>query len=236
VAARSGGTGTVVRGLGVLALIVLALIALAGWPRVFVAPALAQETRPPTVDGTVAGGLAVGDELTFRVDAAAVGGWQNLHQVTVVAVSGGQDLEQLTFDIEDNSLEIGTQGAVVGTGATAAGEYFSVNAARMIVTEGGANLSITVPARVINDLPAATRFRLGVIDDTGRLAAVTRDLNVGTEQGLTVGTVIAAVIAALLAGGLVGNLFASRRRPPARLSVYGTIQRRLAEEPKRTRT
>jgi hypothetical protein len=47
---------------------------------------------------------------------------------------------------------------------------------------------------------------------------------------LTWSTVIAAVVIALFAGGLFGNIFASRRRPPARLSVYSTVQRRLELE------
>jgi hypothetical protein len=35
---------------------------------------------------------------------------------------------------------------------------------------------------------------------------------------------------ALLAGGFVGNLVASRRRPPQRLSIYGSIQQRIEQE------
>ena len=42
--------------------------------------------------------------------------------------------------------------------------------------------------------------------------------------------VATAVLVALLAGGVIGNLFASKRRPPPRMSVYGTIDRRLQAE------
>jgi hypothetical protein len=39
--------------------------------------------------------------------------------------------------------------------------------------------------------------------------------------------VVALIAAALFAGGFVGNLFASKRRLPARSSVYDAVERRL---------
>jgi hypothetical protein len=62
-------------------------------------------------------------------------------------------------------------------------------------------------------------------------ATVTRAVDTGKAGGaLSWGTVAVTVGVALLAGAFVGNLFASKRRPPPRLSVYSTIQRRIAEE------
>jgi uncharacterized membrane protein YjjB (DUF3815 family) len=63
---------------------------------------------------------------------------------------------------------------------------------------------------------------------------VRRTIQQPPELGLNWTTVVAAIVAALLAGGLVGNLFASRRRPPPRLSLYGTMQRRIDEERRKT--
>jgi hypothetical protein len=210
---------------GAVALIGLLTWAI-GWPA-----ALAQTaTKPPTVTGTVAGGLNRGDQLTIRVDAAVIGGFQNVRDVIVTLVSGGSELDHLSFDRVNDQVEVGGQTVAVGTGAVATGSYVRVNAANVILTTGGAHLSLAVTAEVVKELPSSTRFRLGVLLVSGGQTTVTRELNVGVQKGLTVGTVIAAVVAALLAGGLVGNLFASRRRPPPRLSVYGTIQRRLAED------
>ncbi len=48
--------------------------------------------------------------------------------------------------------------------------------------------------------------------------------------GITWGTVVALIAAALFAGGFVGNMFASKRRPPARASVYDAVQRRLDDQ------
>lgn len=203
------------------------LILLAAGPAV---AASAQTSRSPKVDGTVAGGSSVGDQLTIRVDALVIGGFQSVRDVTVDLVSGGSDIEAISFDRVNNLISVGDHEVAVGTGAAASGSYLRVSGANVILTTGGAHLSFTVIATVIKELPSATRFRLGVHEVSGQVTSVTRDLNVGVQKGLTWGTVVAAVIAALLAGGLVGNLFASRRRPPPRLSVYGTIQRRLAEE------
>ena len=44
------------------------------------------------------------------------------------------------------------------------------------------------------------------------------------------GTVGLAVVVALFAGSFLGNLFASRRRPPPRPSIYAAVQRRMEEE------
>ncbi len=195
------------------------------------APALAASAspRPPTIDGTVAGDLSPGDQLTYRVDAAAIGGWQNLHEIVASAISNGSTLETMTFKIEDNQLDVGDQDLPVGTGAVASDPYLRVNAAKVVVTTGGANLSISIIADVIKALPDNVRFRLQAVDDFGRTASLTRGLNVGTSTGLTWGTVALAVAVALFAGGFLGNVFASKRRPVARPSVYVAVQRRIDE-------
>jgi hypothetical protein len=83
---------------------------------------------------------------------------------------------------------------------------------------------------VVKTIPEGARFLLTVVDDFGASAEVTRTLAEPQTGGITWGTVIAAILVALLAGGFVGNVFASRRRPPQRLSVYGSIQQRIDQE------
>jgi hypothetical protein len=187
-------------------------------------------TRGPSVDGEVTGDLGVGSTLTIRIHGTMPGGWEALHLLEATITSGNRELDRLRFDIEDNKLSVGDEDLIVGTGATATSEYLRVNGAGVIVTTGGANLSFEVDAHVVTAIPVDARFVLGVVDDFGESAEVTRSLAAPEDGGITWETVIAAILIALLAGGVIGNLFASKRRPPARLSLYGTIDQRLRAE------
>ena len=195
-------------------------------------PASAQSASPspasgPSVNGQVTGALAGGSTLTIRVDASMPGGWQALHLLEATITSANQELDRLRFDIEDNKLTVGDQDLIVGTGATATSEYLRVNGADVIVTTGGANLSFEVDAKVVKTIPGDARFVLGVVDDLGESAEVTRALAAPESGGISWGTVAALIAAALFAGGFVGNLFASKRRLPPRASVYDAVQRRI---------
>lgn len=198
-------------------------------------PAAAQSPTPspargPSVNGEVTGALAAGSTLTIRIGGTMPGGWEALHLLEATITSGNQELDRLRFDIEDNKLTVGDQDLIVGTGATAASEYLRVNGADVIVTTGGANLSFEVDAKVVKTIPEDARFVLGVVDDVGGSAEVTRSLAAPEGGGITWEVVIALIAAALFIGGFIGNLFASKRRPPARPSVYETVRQRLERE------
>lgn len=193
-------------------------------------PASAQSTSPtsgPSVNGQVTGALASGSTLTIRVDGTMPGGWEALHLLQASIMSGNQELDALRFDIEDNKLTVGDQDLIVGTGATVTSTYLRVSGANVVVTTGGANISFEVAARVVKAIPEDARFVLGIVDDFGGSAEVTRSLAAPESGGITMGTVIALIAAALFAGGFVGNIFATKRRPPPRASVYDAVQRRV---------
>lgn len=188
-------------------------------------------TRGPSVNGEVTGALTVGSTLTIRIDGTMPGGWEALHLLDAsVTSSGNQNLDGLRFDIEDNKLTVGDRDLIVGTGATATSEYLRVNGADVIVTTGGANISFEVDAHVVKSIPEDARFVLGVVDDFGESAEVTRSLVAPESGGITWATVLALIAAALFIGGFIGNLVASKRRVPIRPSVYATVQRRLEME------
>ena len=184
--------------------------------------------RPATVTGEVTGALMSGSTLSISVDATMPGGWEGLHLVEVRVLDGSEELEHLVFDIENNQLTVGEEKIAVGTGAVAEGEYLRVSGSQVVVTTGAGNLSFGVDASVIRTIPEGARFELSVTDDFENAVGTTvRFAEPDEGGGLTWGTVITVVIVALLAGGFVGNLFASHRRPPARMSVYGTIAKRI---------
>src|SRR5439155_19922993 len=79
--------------------------------------------------------------------------------------------------------------------------------------------------------PSAARYMLAGTDEAGVTSWVARPLQAGTGGGgVSRGAVAATVCVALRGGAFLGNLFASSRRPPPRLSVYSSIQRRMDEE------
>jgi hypothetical protein len=192
--------------------------------------ASASPARGPTVSGQVSGALVRGSTLSLSVDASMPGGWEGLHLIEVAIVSGGSELEHLRFDIEDNKLLIGEQPIAVGTGAVATGEHLRVSGAKVVLTTGGGNLSFRIDADVVETIPEDARFSLSATDDLGATVQVSRTLAEPEGGGFTWATVVAFVAAALFAGGFVGNLFASKRRPPPRASVYGAVQRRLERD------
>jgi len=200
------------------------------------APANAQSATPspakgPSVDGEISGSLSRGSKLSIRADATMPGGWRGLHQIDVVARSGSRALEELVYDIEDNKLTIAGQSVITGTGSVGTGEYLRVSGADVILTTGGGNLSLQINADVIESIPDGARFDMRVISDTGETARATQSLaKPETAGGFGWGTLVAFVAVALFAGGFIGNLFASKRRPSPRLSVYGAVQRRIDEE------
>ena len=119
---------------------------------------------------------------------------------------------------------------IVGTGAVATGEHLRVSGADVVVTTGGANLSFEVDTRVMETIPQDARFELSVVDDLGASAEVSRTLAEPEGSGSPGGRWSPLIAAALFAGGFVGNMFASKRRQPARGSVYDAVQRRLESD------
>jgi len=188
-------------------------------------------TEGPRVDGSASGELTQGGRLVLRIDAAEVGGWQGLHLLDVSLVVDGEAVETISYDVEAQELGIGAEQVFAGTGGLVAGSYLRVSGAQVVVTTGGANLSLATTATVLRSIPADARFRLAATDDAGLTTSVTRTLQAGRGGGgVSWGAVIATVCVALLGGAFLGNLFASSRRPPPRLSVYSSIQRRMDEE------
>jgi len=188
-------------------------------------------TQGPRVEGSASGELTPGARLVLRIDVAEVGGWLGLHRLDFSLVVDGEAVETITYDVEGQKLAIGDQEVFAGTGGFVAGSYLRVSGAQVVVTTGGANISLAATAAVLRSIPADARFRFAATDDAGLTSSVTRPLQAGKGGGgVSWGAVIATVCVALLGGAFLGNLFASSRRPPPRLSVYSSIQRRMDEE------
>lgn len=195
--------------------------------------AAAQSATPtdepvPRISGEVSGNVRRGATLSIRADVTMPGGWQALHLVEIQVLVGDRELEGMSYEVESSRVEIGGRDVLTGTGAESAGSYLRVRGLDVVVTTGGAYLSVRMRAQVIRNLPEDARFVLSASSDTGTSASVTRRLaEREVSAGLGWGTLVTIAIFTLLVGAFLGNLVASRRRPAPRLSVYGAIQARL---------
>jgi hypothetical protein len=218
-------------------------LALCAWGVALLAPLAAAQTvspstaptpgeRLPTVSGSVTGTTTAGGHLTVEISAVDVRGWRNLGDLGVEVLSGGSVIDEVRYEVENSTLYLGSTRIKVGTGSSGESNYFGTSGARVIVTTGGGRMFLVLELAVLKALPEGVRFRLTAADYAGRSAAVVRSARApgGNNGGFGWGTVVTAVVVALVAGALVGNVFASNRRPPPGLSVYGAVQRRVREE------
>jgi hypothetical protein len=191
------------------------------------APAMAQQEELK-VRGTVTGELVRGQRVTFRITASHPEGFRVLKAVTIVADLRGVSLEELAYEVDESAISSEGGKALVGTGNTVTGRFFSVEAIGVRVSTGGDTLTVSIPMTVREDLPQGTRFRFVAEDDFGEEAEVAVRARVEEEGGLSIATVVAAIVVALLAGGFLGSRLTAHRRPTG--SIYGTVARRIQEE------
>src|SRR6266508_4529943 len=69
-------------------------------------------TEGPRVDGSASGELGQGARLVLRIDAAEVGGWLGLNRLDISLLMGGQAVETITYDVEDQELASKGDGGV----------------------------------------------------------------------------------------------------------------------------
>jgi hypothetical protein len=191
-------------------------------------PAAAQQEEL-RIRGTVTGELVRGSRVTFQITASHPEGFRALKAVTIVADLRGVALEELAYEVDESAISSEGGKALVGTGNTITGRFFSVDAIGIRVSTGGDTLTVSIPMMLRENLPQGTRFRFVAEDDFGEEAEVAVRARVEEEEeGLSVATVVAAIVLALLAGGFLGSRLTSHRRPTG--SIYGTVARRLQEE------
>lgn len=189
-------------------------------------PAAAQET--PTIRGSVRGELVRGGRATFSVTALHPEGWQAFDSVGVILELHGAVLEEVAYDVDDTTLQVGQSRGVAGTGDFVSGRFFRVGAFGVEVTTGGDRLQLAFGARILERPPPEGRFRFVAEDFAGeqfsRVVPAVVEEEVG---GLSAATVVAAIGVALLAGGFLGSRLTTHRREVP--SIYGTVARRLHE-------
>jgi len=202
------------------------------WVALPMAPASAA-TGPLTATGTVTGELRSGQSLHVKLVVRHTGGWQKVQEVEVDLVLRGVALESVVVDPTDVSIVIeGSAGpAELGASAVLKGNFVSVNARSVGLFARGDELTLTLPMDVRGSPPPGARltYEARGFDLT---STPVRSLTPPAKgnAGFSWGTLAIAAAGALFAGSFIGNVFASRRRPPPRASVYAAVQRHLEEE------
>jgi hypothetical protein len=194
--------------------------------------AVAQPASRPQVSGSVVGELRRGDRVTFTVRVVEPRGYRELNEIRIGMFLQDLPLAELTYIEDANTIGIrGGSLLPIGAQGTLEGSFFRFNGLDVKTEASGRQLTLTVPATVRANVPPGANFRFTAVNDSGVTGVVVRNLNIEEAGvGFGWGTVVLAAVLALFAGAFVGNLFASRRTTAPKVSVYGTIQRRLKEE------
>jgi hypothetical protein len=181
------------------------------------------------VRGSVAGNLARGARATFSLTASHSEGWQSLDRISVALELRGALLEEISYDLDTSSIDVGGARAVAGTGNIASGRFFRIGAFGVEVGTGGDRVRLGLPVTVLAAPPPGARFRFSAeADDGERTSSVVAAAVEDTGGGLSAVTVSGAVVAALVAGGVIGSRLARHRRGGP--SVYDSVARRLRED------
>jgi hypothetical protein len=219
-----GRLGTLARVGSTLLLCVVGVVPLA---------AVARSASPLSAAGTVTGELRQGALLSIRLVVRHTGGWQEISEIQVGLELRGKTLEQLVVDPTHYSATIPAVAgpAVLGQHAELKGTFFRVDPGQIGLSAKGPTLTLGVPITVAADPPPGARLTyLARGFDLSQVGPRFLTPPVATDRGFSWGTLALAIVGALFVGSFMGNLFASRRRPAPRPSIYAAVQRRVEEE------
>jgi len=195
--------------------------------------AVARSAAPLSAAGTVSGELRQGSPLSIRLVVRHTGGWQEVAEVQVALELRGKSLEQLVIDPTHYSATIPAVAgpAVLGQHAELNGAFFRVDPGQIGLSAKGPTLRLSVPITLAADPPPNARLTYQARGfDLSQVGPRFLTPPVATDSGFSWGALALAVVGALFVGSFLGNLFASRRRPAPRPSVYAAVQRRMEEE------
>jgi hypothetical protein len=197
------------------------------------ASAATSKPQPLRVTGHVSGNIAAGVTTTVTISAHDEHGWQTISEIDVELQLRGRTLDQVTLDPSHLTINVlgADQPQAAGLGGTVRGAFFQVNASAVGLSAKGNDFNVVLPIRLVAAPPPDARMYLAASDATlNEVGPIPLGPPTPAKGGFSWGTLLTAVIVALLAGGFFGGVFANRRRPPARPSVYTAVRRRLDHE------
>jgi hypothetical protein len=202
------------------------------------APSVALAASPTsspklTGAGTVTGTLTPKSLLTVKLHVEHSQGWQHIQVIDVLLELRGSTIDQIEITPTTSSVQIlgGSAPASLGQAAELQGAYFRVNPAQVAFSARGKQLLVTLPLHLGAAPPPGARLAFSATAvPVATLGPKSLTPPVKSNSGFSWGTLGLAIAVALFAGGFAGSIFAGRRRPAPRPSIYAAVERRLAEE------
>ena len=195
--------------------------------------AAAPASAPLIATGHATGSLSKGHTVVVTITAREQQGWQSLTEVAVELRIRGATLDRVTLDPARVTISMPGFGQpqASGLGGTLRGRFFDVDASNVGLSARGTDFRAVLPLTLIATPPPQARLYFSVSDASlNMVGPKPLGAPAASGGGFSWQTLLLVMVVALFAGGFVGNLYASRRRPPQRLSVYSAVQRRLADE------
>ena len=177
--------------------------------------------------------LEPGTILTVDLQVSHADGWQHIQTVDVNLELKNNVLDQIVITPTTTSISVlgGSAPSSLGQEAKLRSTYFEVNPAKVSLTAQGNQLKMTVPVGLHAAPPPGATLTFGATAvPIETLGPRTLTEPVEENTGFSWGTLGLAIGLALFLGAFVGNIFAGRRKPSARPSIYAAVEKRMAEE------
>jgi len=217
---------------GITGVFVLAAVVLAGSASLAV-PEAAAAAPPIQAKGTVDGALNTKTTIQVRLTVSDVQGWQNVDTINLILELRHRPLDHLQISPSASTLEILGFGppARLGQAGLMLGAYFKIEPSKVTTSARGTTFALSMPMHLLANPPPGARLTLTARDLLGNSTGLqTLTPPVKSSSGFSIGVLLAAIALALFVGGFAGNVVSTRRRPPARPSIYGAVQRRMDQE------
>jgi hypothetical protein len=190
-----------------------------------------QPSRDLTIRGFLKGRLGEDRDVRLALTATHPDGWFRLESLIVALTLHGQSIQEISFDVQDQSLVVGGRppAALRPDTPRVAGSFVGVEPARTRLIRSTFSIRLELRLFSTADIPNQAIFRMTALDDAGNGAEALRRPQFGRGL-LSWGTLGLAVALALFIGAFAGNTFSTRRYRHGEPSIWDILERRLKEQ------
>jgi hypothetical protein len=216
--------------MAVLAMVVVAAVALTAQPAGAISVPIPPKPNRLTVSGFVIGRLAKGNKVRIGFVAFDPLFWADLSVVKAALLLRGQVLEDLSFFVHDQTLQVGDRAPVsIESRDPVTSGFFQVNPQTVRMIRYAHGIRVIMWAHVRESIPNGTTFRV-IAKGSGDDLSYARVKVAITGGFLTWGIFALGFVLALLLGMALARARAAKRFRAEQPSVWDVLVRRLREE------